>query len=253
MVALAQAIASGAVRSPFVAATLRRHVRDGVADNVANVLNALGGEAMATSVAAWLMVLADERASVQLAQDQAQLVWTGPEGTRSTARDTWVTMTELFRSAQSSIDIASYAIHDGKHVLEELVQRMREIPALRVRMFLHIHRQWGDTTTSNAQLVRAFAKDFKDKHWADDVPLPEVYFDPRTIAVEPEKRASLHAKVVVVDGLRALVTSANLTEAAQHRNIEAGIVVANDTIAKGLRQQFDGLIDSGAVLRVTFG
>jgi phosphatidylserine/phosphatidylglycerophosphate/cardiolipin synthase-like enzyme len=35
----------------------------------------------------------------------------------------------------------------------------------------------------------------------------------------------MHAKVIVVDDVAALVTSANFTAAAQRRNIEAGIVL----------------------------
>jgi phosphatidylserine/phosphatidylglycerophosphate/cardiolipin synthase-like enzyme len=233
------------MRSPFSATMLKRAVRDAVAEDVAAALNILGSGLSSSALSAWLLLLADERGSVQLAQDQAQLVWTGPEGSRSIARDTWVTMTELFRSAQHTIDIASYAIHDGKHILEELAQRMCDVPALRVRMFLHIHRAWNDFQTPPATLLNAFAADFRAKHWPNGVALPTIYYDPRTVTADDEKRASLHAKVVVVDSARALITSANLTEAAQRRNIEAGVLVANDTIATSLTHQFDSLIDSG--------
>jgi phosphatidylserine/phosphatidylglycerophosphate/cardiolipin synthase-like enzyme len=41
------------------------------------------------------------------------------------------------------------------------------------------------------------------------------------------------------------VTSANLTEAAQERNIEAGVLVEDEGLAHRLRLQFDGLIERG--------
>ena len=50
-------------------------------------------------------------------------------------------------------------------------------------------------------------------------------------------RGSLHAKCVVVDRSTALVTSANFTEAAQHRNIEAGLLIRH----QGIQRRFPAL------------
>ena len=55
----------------------------------------------------------------------------------------------------------------------------------------------------------------------------------------------LHAKCIVVDDTFALITSANLTEAAQRRNIEAGILLTNQVFAMQLRAQFEGLVEAG--------
>ena len=57
--------------------------------------------------------------------------------------------------------------------------------------------------------------------------------------------AVLHAKCIVVDGIRAFVTSANLTEAAQKRNIEAGLLITDAVVAQALRMQFESLVESG--------
>jgi hypothetical protein len=48
-----------------------------------------------------------------------------------------------------------------------------------------------------------------------------------------------------VDDLRALVTSANFTEAAHERNIEA-----SESFTLALRLQFDGLVTAGRLTRV---
>jgi phosphatidylserine/phosphatidylglycerophosphate/cardiolipin synthase-like enzyme len=50
---------------------------------------------------------------------------------------------------------------------------------------------------------------------------------------------------------RAFVTSANLTEAAQGRNIEAGVLLDDAVFARALRTQFESLIDRGYVRRLT--
>jgi phosphatidylserine/phosphatidylglycerophosphate/cardiolipin synthase-like enzyme len=68
--------------------------------------------------------------------------------------------------------------------------------------------------------------------------------------VDGKKRASLHAKCIVIDEDRAFITSANFTEAAHERNIEAGTVITDTIFARGLKSQFDTLVDHGALRRV---
>ena len=62
-------------------------------------------------------------------------------------------------------------------------------------------------------------------------------------------RASMHAKCLVVDDAEVLLTSANFTEAAQVRNIEAGVLVRNEFLAKSLREQFESLGRSGGLVK----
>ena len=61
--------------------------------------------------------------------------------------------------------------------------------------------------------------------------------------MDPGRRASLHAKCVIIDERFSLVTSANLTEAAQQRNIEAGLLVDDPILARSLSSQFEALVD----------
>jgi phosphatidylserine/phosphatidylglycerophosphate/cardiolipin synthase-like enzyme len=65
-----------------------------------------------------------------------------------------------------------------------------------------------------------------------------------------EENACLHAKCVVVDEERLLITSANFTEAAHERNIEAGVLMRDRTIAKAIRSQFEMLVVSKQIERV---
>ena len=53
---------------------------------------------------------------------------------------------------------------------------------------------------------------------------------------------------MVVDDERALVTSANFTEAAHDRNIEAGVLLDDPRQASALRRRFDALIRRGVLL-----
>ncbi len=47
-----------------------------------------------------------------------------------------------------------------------------------------------------------------------------------------------------------MITSANFTEAAQERNIEAGTVITDTILSRALKAQFDTLVDHGMLKRV---
>jgi phosphatidylserine/phosphatidylglycerophosphate/cardiolipin synthase-like enzyme len=78
--------------------------------------------------------------------------------------------------------------------------------------------------------------------------LPEVFYDPRSLALDVENRSSLHAKCVVVDRRTAFVSSANFTEAALERNIEAGVLIRAETFASSLASHFEALAAAGHLL-----
>jgi phosphatidylserine/phosphatidylglycerophosphate/cardiolipin synthase-like enzyme len=69
-----------------------------------------------------------------------------------------------------------------------------------------------------------------------------VFHDPRSLTLGVESKACLHAKCVVVDQERVLVTSANFTEAAHERNIEAGVLLNDPVTAIALQMQFESLV-----------
>ena len=58
----------------------------------------------------------------------------------------------------------------------------------------------------------------------------------------------LHAKAVVHDNEHVFVTSANLTPKALDRNIEAGLLVRDRTLAQALASHFQRLIDTGLIV-----
>jgi phosphatidylserine/phosphatidylglycerophosphate/cardiolipin synthase-like enzyme len=115
-------------------------------------------------------------------------------------------------------------------------------------MFLNVKRPSGDTST-DGEIIAAFAYRFRAEHWPTDRALPEIYFDPRSLVIEGKRRAVLHAKCIVVDGRVAFVSSANFTEAAQERNIEVGVLVRSPIVAGRLISFFAALVSTGALRR----
>jgi phosphatidylserine/phosphatidylglycerophosphate/cardiolipin synthase-like enzyme len=125
---------------------------------------------------------------------------------------------------------------------------MGDQPRPTVQMFLNVKRPFGDTST-DGELIAAFAHRFRTEHWPTDRPLPEIYFDPRSLALDARRKSVLHAKCVVIDERTSFVSSANFTEAAQERNIEVGVLVRSQIVAERLMNFFAALISTGAVRR----
>jgi phosphatidylserine/phosphatidylglycerophosphate/cardiolipin synthase-like enzyme len=88
---------------------------------------------------------------------------------------------------------------------------------------------------------------FLELYWPATGPKPDLYYDPRT--ADPTSFASLHAKCLIVDGERSLITSANFTDRGQTRNIEAGVLIHDRGYAEALERQWANLIESGDVER----
>lgn len=177
----------------------------------------------------------------------AELVWTGPESAVAASRDTAVVLEELFASATRSVVISTFVVHQGHRVFKALSERMRAVPSLQVQLFLHVGRSQRDTRY-DSEILREFVEDF-GRHWPWS-PRPRVFYDPRSLSIDDATRATWHAKCVVIDDEVAFVTSANFTEWAQSRNVEAGVLIRNAHFARQLRQQFESLVQSRAVLEV---
>src|SRR5262249_30313463 len=142
-------------------------------------------------------------------------------------------------TATNEVLVAGFAVYQGREVFRRLAERMGEVPALRVRLYLDVRRQHGDVTASS-ELVWRFLNRFRTTEWPGEK-LPELYYDPRSLDESQEKRSSLHAKCIVIDRRVAFVTSANFTEAAQSRNIEVGALIRSPVFALSLANHFEAL------------
>lgn len=170
------------------------------------------------------------------------LVLSGPDLPGVPTADTAAVMRTLVSQANREVMLVGYAVHDGRKIFEPLAKRMADVPGLEVTFCLDIQRAWNDPTPS-ADLVARFARDFREKHWPWPTH-PSLYYDPRSLE-KGDLRASLHAKCVIVDRERALVTSANFTDAAQRRNVEAGVDIRHPPTAARLADYFAGLCRAG--------
>ena len=249
LTALKEAVRTGRLPAPFLPTLIERIVPRAVSGAVSLALQgmAAAGSNREGLVAA-LGLLSAARTQQPCIDEVIEIVTTGPEAGTVTNRDTQVVVQELFRNAQHSVLVAGYELYQAAPVFRTLADRMAEEPRPSVRMFLNVKRPHGDTS-AESELIGAFAYRFRTQHWPTDRALPEIYFDPRSLATDAKQRAVLHAKCVVVDGRTAFVSSANFTEAAQERNIEVGLLVRSEIVAERLIAFFAALISTGAARR----
>lgn len=176
-----------------------------------------------------------------------ELVLSGPEVPGVPTADTAAVVQTLIEAAATEILLVGYTVHNGRKLFRRLAERMESTPGLHVVFCLDIARRPGDTSIGS-EIVRRFVREFATEHWPG-ARLPEVFYDPRALAETWQERASLHAKCLMVDRRIAILTSANFTEAAQRKNIEAGVLIRDEGFVARLDAYFRGLRESGQLVR----
>ncbi|MDP2321189.1 MAG: DISARM system phospholipase D-like protein DrmC [Acidobacteriota bacterium] len=243
--AIAQALRSGQLGSPLSRLALKR-IAPSCSDNCVGQLANLDADGIKPAHLALLVDAAAEAAEARMSL-AAELVWTGPETSVAHSRDTSVVLAELFESATRSVMVSTFALQEPKLIFRALADRMAQVPGLKVQLFVHVGRDKRDSR-HESEILREFAAKLK-ADWPGDI-RPMLYYDPRSLASNAKERANWHAKVVVVDEETSFVTSANFTEWAQQRNVEAGVLIRNAAFGRQLCQQFESLVQSKAVLEV---
>ena len=232
--ALASALRRGELIAPYeIEALIARYCPRELAPRVADAFRQLAHEGFGPSqLARVLDTIIETRVGRPELEQLMNLVWTGPETPGQTHRETASVVRELFSSATTSVLLATYVIHHGEDIFQPLADRMLAVPLLKVELFVDL----------NGHAPNEFAQRFRQMAWPQLRPLPTVYFDPRSGPVDPQLKASMHAKLVVTDSARVFVTSANFTERAHSKNIEAGLRVESTHVARMIEDNFRRLV-----------
>lgn len=182
------------------------------------------------ALAASLATAQGARQYVAAHQPHIQLVWTGPLEAGVQARSTLLTLQDLIATAQQEIVVVGYTITDGA---APILLRLAEARRRGVQVSLIANRAEQYLETIHA-------------HWPAGAPPPTIFSYPQS---DHDQMASLHAKAVVTDGRRMLLTSANLTYHGLGGNIELGILI-EDTMVADVVRLIQALIERRIVVPV---
>lgn len=157
------------------------------------------------------------------------VVWTGPASTVGTSRLTSAVVIDLIDSAQSDLLLVGYAVHTEPSVAAAL----HRAQGRSVDITLLLERSVDNTAFSGAGSAFPGLTATRLSWPASARPAG----------------ASLHAKVLVVDGSAALIGSANVTGAALERNLECGLLVRGGPEPAAVRGHVRSLVELGVLVR----
>lgn len=182
-----------------------------VSDAVAKLYDAMGTESVPLAEAA--AYLRGYAAALSHARDvvQVRTVWSGPSTPAVPVRATAQALVEVIREAHEELLAMTYAAHP----YPALTQALTEAAARGVKTHVVVETLAGARgLLSGLEPADAFAS----------VPGLRLWHWPRDSAGHPHSRQ--HAKLAVADRRTLFLGSANLTESAARRNIEAGVLVS---------------------------
>jgi cardiolipin synthase len=164
-----------------------------------------------------------------------ELVWTGPTTRFVPTRKTEQVLLDLIASATRDFFLVSFVAYDVPSVVTALNEAASR--GVRLRILLEASTSHGGTLNYDpAATMRTRVPSAELFTWKDK---PEPFVD-----------GKVHAKVGVVDGARAFITSANLTSHALEKNMEAGVLINGGLVPKTLSDHLDALIDVGIIRQV---
>jgi phosphatidylserine/phosphatidylglycerophosphate/cardiolipin synthase-like enzyme len=189
-------------------------------------------------------------ASYRLAHDRAHdvdIVWTGPEVSGSQARRTEAVVREMVCGADKALLIVGYWLVTSTVQIKDLIDLL--IDKARMGVLVRFVFDPGEKSSGPDNFEA-----LEEKWPADLEGAPRQVYTWSDHMAEVESKTGhkydrkLHAKVIVVDGRDALVTSANLTHAGLLENLEMGLRVQG-FMAGAVVRHYDLLISEGILER----
>lgn len=183
-------------------------------------------QASGDEVAGMLLGAAEARLRVER-ELSVELVWTGPTTRFVPMRRTEQVLLDLIASATKDFFLVSFVAYDVASVVTALNDAASR--GVRLRILLEASTSHGGTLNYDpAATLRSRVPSAQLFTWREKL--------------EPFVDGKVHAKVAVVDGARAFITSANLTGHALEKNMEAGVLVNGGSLPRTLSDHLEALI-----------
>lgn len=205
------------------------------AELVARAFAAVAASAEASAIALSIRTARVARARDASQRPQVEVVWTGPEAGGPLVRPTWAVIREMLQQVRAGGEVLlvgySVTADDGSPTVE-IIKLLADASRDQAQIRVVLHK---DTEEKNRKNLLA--------NWDAFAVKPTIYtWEPPPGA--PYRKT--HAKVLAVDRVEVLVTSANLTYHGLSENIELGLRVRGPQAA-AIAQRFDHLIAEGVL------
>ena len=163
---------------------------------------------------------------------RSRAVWTGP-GATGEQRLTAAVLHELVTDARERILLVSFAAYTLTELAADLEAAVRR--GCQVDVVFETEQDAAGAYAGPGSQPFGTVDGVQRWRWPAD---------------QRSAGALLHAKVLVIDGRRALVGSANLTRRALSANLEAGVLIEDRDLAADLEAHVSSLIRAGILVSI---
>lgn len=193
----------------------------------------LVGRGFAPEFLAGCLMGASRAVAIERVRQQIDVVWTGPTSDVRTSRLTSAVVVDLIDAATEEVLLVSFATQTEPAVATALMAA-------------------GRRGADIAMLLERPMDNPSYRSGSD--PFPAV--SGRRLAWPVDNRppgASMHAKLLVIDRVAALVGSANVTGHAMAANLECGVLIRGGDAPRQIRAHVMSLVDRGDLVVVSDG
>lgn len=156
--------------------------------------------------------------------EKSKIVFTGPTSFLLKQTKIWDEVKTMLTQAEKSITLTGYSVSDYFDEMQELLIK-KSLQGVYINLYLNDFEKHEDVLkrliaykTGN-QFIRIYK-----------------YIQPKD-----DKMAALHAKMIVVDECKSLISSANLSYHGMEGNIEAGIYIESEEKAREIEELLKNL------------
>lgn len=167
-----------------------------------------------------------------------ELVWTGPNPKVTPLRRTDQVLLQLIREAKQEIIIVSFAVYKVPEIAKALMSAMNEGVSLRIIAETPESSEGKIPFGVRAALGAKILQQAKVLVW----PVEQRPVD------KNGRYGSLHVKCAIADEKHLFISSANLTEYALTLNMEMGLLVHSEDLARQVTEHIDQLIHQGILV-----
>jgi phosphatidylserine/phosphatidylglycerophosphate/cardiolipin synthase-like enzyme len=168
------------------------------------------------------------------AEQEVELVWTGPSSKLVATRKTEQALLQVIDSAEDRLFMTSFVAYDVASVMKALARATAR--RVRVSMLLEASNQHGGSLSFDALGKMKAA-------------LPTAYIYSWVDKTGDFADGSVHAKTAVADDAFCFISSANLTGHAMEKNMEAGVLIRGGAIPASLHRHLEALVTTNVIVR----